>query len=102
MGLGQTIQAIAFLYSMQLFVSVPLSICINWEREFETRTPDFLIGCHPPRRQRFASRHSRWGCRSKRKPSKFRFSSVKFYELLTTYELCSIGATLLEFVEWAV
>ena len=51
MGLGKTIQAISFIYSLwkegysrgPFLVSAPLSTIANWEREFEFWAPELYV-----------------------------------------------------------
>lgn len=51
MGLGKTIQTIAFLYTLYkeghskgpFLIAAPLSTIINWERELEFWAPDFYV-----------------------------------------------------------
>ena len=116
MGLGKTIQTITFLYSLYkeghcrgpFLVSVPLSTIINWEREFETWAPDFYVVTYVgDKDSRVVIREhelsfEEGAVRGGNKACKIRASSVKFHVLLTSYELVSIDAALLNSVEWAV
>lgn len=116
MGLGKTIQTITFLYSLYkeghcrgpFLVAVPLSTIINWEREFETWAPDFYVVTYVgDKDSRVVIREhelsfEEGAVRGGNKACKIRTSSVKFHVLLTSYELVSIDAALLNSLEWAV
>jgi chromodomain-helicase-DNA-binding protein 4 len=116
MGLGKTIQTITFLYSLYkeghcrgpFLVAVPLSTIINWEREFETWAPDFYVVTYVgDKDSRVVIREhelsfEEGAVRGGNKACKIRTNSVKFHVLLTSYELVSIDAALLNSIEWAV
>lgn len=115
MGLGKTIQTIAFLYSLYkeghskgpFLVAVPLSTIINWEREFEMWAPDFYVVTYVgDRESRSMIREhelsfEEGAVRSASKATRIRTTNVKFNVLLTSYEMISMDQACLGSLEWA-
>lgn len=115
MGLGKTIQTIAFLYSLYkeghskgpFIVAVPLSTIINWEREFEMWAPDFYVVTYVGDRdsRTMIREHElsfeEGAVRSASKATRIRTTNVKFNVLLTSYEMISMDQACLGSLEWA-
>nr|CAH8824715.1 unnamed protein product [Trichobilharzia regenti] len=117
MGLGKTIQTIAFLYSLYkeghcrgpFLVAAPLSTIINWEREFEFWAPDlYVVSYIGDKDSRTVIREHEFSfdegaVRGGAKAMRMRTgTSVRFHVLLTSYELISIDQALLGSIDWEV
>jgi chromodomain-helicase-DNA-binding protein 4 len=107
MGLGKTIQAITFLYSLYkeghsngpFLVSAPLSTILNWEREFEIWAPDLYVVTYCGKKEaREATRKYELTMKGDLQEKGRR----KFHVLLTSYEYVSKDRTFLSGFKWAM
>nr|CAB3230448.1 chromodomain-helicase-DNA-binding protein 4 [Phallusia mammillata] len=117
MGLGKTIQTIVFVKSLVVenhtkgpfLISVPLSTMINWEREFDLWAPElYVVSYYGDRDARSVIRENEFSfddgaIRSSKMAYRMKSGcQVKFHVLLTSYEMCTIDATTLASVDWAM
>jgi chromodomain-helicase-DNA-binding protein 4 len=106
MGLGKTIQTIAFIASLKekervrgpFLIIGPLSTIPNWDREFRTWAPHLNVvtytGLQPSRQ--IIKEYEFYDDDSKDK------SDVKFDVLLTSYELVTKDSSVLKPINWEV
>ena len=112
MGLGKTIQAIAYILSVRnaegidshfrpFLVVAPLSTVNNWKREFRHWSPDLNIVAYVGNRDgRSAIRkHEFWPERENGQLDK---TTPKFDVLITSYELCMKESSVISPIEWEV
>ncbi|EDV24353.1 uncharacterized protein TRIADDRAFT_27056, partial [Trichoplax adhaerens] len=117
MGLGKTIQAISFLNSLFMenhckgpfLISVPLSTVVNWEREFEMWAPNLYVvsyvgdkDCRKVIREHEFYRDEQSDSKGNKAVKPKKKSFLKFHVLLTSYELITIDAPILQSIDWKV